>query len=166
MWIIEATGEVIKSPRSVEINGAQHQANIFRMWSKAELASIGIKPYSEVRNDPKYYNDGLGSTEEVNGEVTKTFVKVDKELDGLKDQFKSEAESVARSILAQSDWRIVEQVETGVPADAAWLTYRAAVRTARDTLMADLDAAADADGVKAVMDAFSWPVSPDAPQDV
>ena len=45
MWYVDSIG-LVKTPRGVTIDGIQHPRNIFTLWSKADLAAIGIKPAS------------------------------------------------------------------------------------------------------------------------
>ena len=42
MWYVDSIG-LVKTPRGVTIDGIQHPRNIFTLWSKADLAAIGIK---------------------------------------------------------------------------------------------------------------------------
>ena len=55
------------------------------LWSKEELAEIGIKPYSEVRPDTRYYSDGALTRAETDGEIVGTYAAIDKDVDALKD---------------------------------------------------------------------------------
>lgn len=67
MWITN-DNQTISSPRGITINGIQHPQTIFQLWTKPELAEIGIKPYH-----PAYAPAGervvSSTTEEVDGEV-------------------------------------------------------------------------------------------------
>ncbi len=45
MWYVDTIG-LIRTPRGITKDGVQHPRNIFRLWSKEELAAIGIKPAS------------------------------------------------------------------------------------------------------------------------
>ena len=66
MWIYN--NQTITSPRGITVNGVQHPETIFYLWSKPELAEIGIKPYH-----PAYPPAGQrvvsSRTEEVDGEI-------------------------------------------------------------------------------------------------
>ena len=60
MWFVGTTesGFVVNKPRGLTIDSIQYPRNIFALWSKAELAAIGILPYSETKPDTRYYNSG------------------------------------------------------------------------------------------------------------
>jgi hypothetical protein len=47
-------GKVIQSPKAFTHDGLQYSAQIFRSWSKDELAAIGVKPFREVNFDRKW----------------------------------------------------------------------------------------------------------------
>jgi len=67
MWITN-DNQTISAPRALTINGIQHPQTIFQLWTKPELAEIGIKPYH-----PAYAPAGervtSSATEEVDGEI-------------------------------------------------------------------------------------------------
>ena len=67
------------------IGDVQYPRNIFVLWSKEELAAIGIKPYSEVHPDSRYYSDGALTRTETDGEMVGTYAAVAKDVDALKD---------------------------------------------------------------------------------
>jgi len=72
MWITN-DNQTISAPRALTINGIQHPQTIFQLWTKPELAEIGIKPYH-----PAYAPAGervvSSSTEERDGEVYEIIV--------------------------------------------------------------------------------------------
>ena len=77
---------------------------------------------------------------------------------GLKTQWKEKQDKIAASLLAPSDWRVVKELEvnssfanarTAYP--SAWMTYRAAVRTACNTRQSEIDACSDVAALKELM---------------
>ena len=71
MWFVGNTevGFIVNKARGLTIGDIQYPRNIFVLWSKEELAAIGIKPYREVRSDSRYYSDGALTRTEVDGEM-------------------------------------------------------------------------------------------------
>lgn len=67
MWIT-TNNQTISTPRAITINETMYPQTIFQLWSKEELAAIGIKPYH-----PAYPPVGervtSSSTEERDGEI-------------------------------------------------------------------------------------------------
>ena len=57
MWYVDGIG-LVKTPRGLTIDGVQHPRNILTLWTKAELAAIGIKPASITAVDHRYKNTG------------------------------------------------------------------------------------------------------------
>ena len=65
MWYFN--GEVIKTPKAMTISDVTHPKTIFR--DSEMLASLGIKAYSTVTPDGRYYWNGELTTDESGDEV-------------------------------------------------------------------------------------------------
>ena len=102
MWYSETLG-VIKTPRPISKDGINHPRNIFRLWSKEELAALGIRPARVVTPDSRYYNTGSESYDLVDGEWVISYSTSDKDVDQLKTNMKAKVKSMASSTLTQSD---------------------------------------------------------------
>ena len=135
MWFVgeTATGFVVNKPRGLTINSVQYPRNIFALWSKEELAAIGIKPYSETRLDSRYYNQGALTRTETDGEMVGTYAAIDKDVDALKATMLSTVKSIAGSLQSQVDWYWSRAAKggTAVPADVA--THATAIYTVMDS---------------------------------
>ena len=70
MWIIN--NEIIKQPKGIRIGDTNHPESIFYLWSKPQLAEVGIKPYNPA-NVPEGYRVTGAYTEEIDGEVFERF---------------------------------------------------------------------------------------------
>jgi len=142
--------------------GNHYPANWLRLASAKQKAAAGlvetISSSSSVYDQrfywspttPKQLNDEAVLDEEGNdtGEVTS----------GLKTKYKIEQNSIAASLLAPSDWRVVKAMEVSGSYDAAqsalpdsWKTYRAAVRTTCNTRQTEIDACSDVDELKELL---------------
>ena len=82
----------------------QYPRNIFVLWSKEELAAIGIKPYSEVHPDQRYYTSGALTRTETDGDMVGTYAAVAKDVDALKATMLQSVKSIAGSLQSQVDW--------------------------------------------------------------
>ena len=131
MWFVGnvETGFVVNKPRGLTIDSVQYPRNIFALWSKEELAAIGVKPYSEVRPDSRYYSDGVLTRTESDGEIVGTYASLSKDMDHLKNNMLSTVKSVAGSLQSQVDWYWSRAAKggTAVPADVA--THATAIYT-------------------------------------
>ena len=148
MWYVDSIG-LVKTPRGVTIDGVQHPRNIFTLWSKADLAAIGIKPASITAVDSRYKNTGALTWDTSGAEVVGTYATTDKDVAGLKTEMKNSVQGLASSSLATSDWMQHREAEGGTAMPADWKTYRAAVRTASNTKETEIDALANLDAIKA-----------------
>ena len=150
MWYSPSHG-LIKSPRAIVKDGIQHPRQIFRLWSKAELANIGFHPARMSVADHRYYNT---SGEEYNfdaatNEWVISYGSSPRNVDDLKKSMKEKVKSIASSTLAQSDWMTHREADGGTAMPADWKTYRADVRAMSNTKESEIDALADLDAVKA-----------------
>ena len=83
MWYVDSIG-LVKTPRGVTIDGIQHPRNIFTLWSKADLAAIGIKPASITAVDQRYTNTGAITWDTSGAEAVGTYGTTDKVAADLK----------------------------------------------------------------------------------
>ena len=161
MWYSETLG-VIKTPRPVSFNGINHPRNIFRLWSKEELAALGIRPASIVTPDGRYYRTGATNYTLVNDEWVISYATTDRDVYHLKTGMKVKVKSIASSTLARSDWMRIREEDGGTTMPADWKTYRSDVRAMSNTKETEIDALDDLDAIKAYDEAGGdWPNDPD-----
>ena len=161
MWHSDSLG-VIRTPKEITVNGVTHPRQIFRKWSKAELAELGITPARVETPDQRYHNTGAETLTLVDGETVINYATTDKDVDQLKTSMKAKVKSIASSTLARSDWMRIREEDGGTSMSADWKTYRSDVRAVSNTKEAEIDALADLDAIKAY-DKVSgdWPNDPD-----
>ena len=164
MWYVDSIG-LVKTPRGVTIDGIQHPRNIFTLWSKAELAAIGIKPASITGVDSRYSNTGEITWDTSGAEAVGTYGTTDKVAADLKKSMTEQVQGHAGSLLSGSDWYTIREAEGGTACPADWKTYRAAVRTESNSKVTAIAALADLDAIIA-FDAATpitggWPNDPD-----
>ena len=142
-------------------NGIQYPANWLRLASQEERAAIGI---TEV-DDPASYDDrfywGVDNPKQL--EDISTFPEGSNvsvvESKGLKSIWSAQIKDTANKLLAQTDWMVIRKAErdVAIPEDTA--TYRAAVLTECDRLLADIESAADVLAFIDVVTNQGWPVN-------
>lgn len=134
MWFVGNTesGFVVNKPRGLTIDSIQYPRNIFALWSKAELAAIGILPYSETKPDTRYYNSGALTRTLVDGSVVGTYAEYPKDVENLKKSMLSSVRSQTGSLQSQVDWYWSRASKGGkaVPVDVA--EYALAIYTEMD----------------------------------
>jgi len=161
MWHSDTLG-VIRTPKEITVNGVTHPRQIFRKWSKAQLAELGITPARVEVPDQRYHNTGAETLTLVDGETVISYATTDRDVAQLKASMKDKVKSIASSTLAKSDWMQHREAEGGTAMPADWKTYRSDVRTASNTKEAEIDALADLDAIKAYDKAEDvWPNDPD-----
>ena len=105
-------------------NGIQYPPNWIRNAEVSSRLAVGITEAPPEKPFDRRFSDGW------NDEGTEQSWK---DIALLKSEYKSQQDSVAGSILSESDWRVIKAKETGGTIPTAWKTYRAAVRTAAYT---------------------------------
>ena len=80
MWYYDS--QIIASPKTMVISDITHPKGIFR--DATMLASLGIKPYREVRPDSRYYKPGSYSVDTSGDEVVGTYAGAVRDLATLR----------------------------------------------------------------------------------
>jgi len=164
MWYVDSVG-LVKTPRGLTIGGIQHPRNIFTLWSKAELAAIGIKPASITPVDSRYVNTGELTWNISGEEAVGTYATTDVDVADLKTNMTASVNSQAASKLVGSDWMSIRAADGGTAVPADWATYRTTVRTTANSKETAIAALADMAAIIAFDDATpitaGWPNDPD-----
>ena len=151
MWFVGnvETGFTVNKARGLTIGDVQYPRNIFVLWSKEELAAIGIKPYSEVHPDQRYYTSGALTRTESDGEMVGTYEAVAKDVDHLKNNMLSTVKSVAGSLQSHVDWYWSRAAKGGTAVPTAIATHATAIYTVMDAKESAIAAMTTLDEVKA-----------------
>jgi len=137
MWYGNSFG-VIKSPRSITLDGITHPSAVFR--SIATLATLGIAPARVESVDQRYANTGAESyTLADDGEWVISYATTDRPVDEVKDRIITDIKAYVGALLMPSDWRVIRASESGGSL-GDWATWRAAVREKGDSLEAGVQA--------------------------
>ena len=164
----------LKTPRQ----GTNYPANIFELWTEAELKAIGIYEITVDNTnlkDKKYYTNTAitytynSSPDTVTGaygtatalSLTDVLYTATDESNGLgtegeiktrglKTSHKEIINSKAYNRLQDSDWLVLRAAEGGTAVPSTWTTWRAAVRTKANSMCTQIDNAADVDALAAL----------------
>ena len=159
MWHSDTLG-VIRTPKEITINGVTHPRQIFRKWSKAQLAELGITPARVEHVDQKYYDTGAESMTLVDGETVISYATTPKSVDMLKTTMKAEVKAIAASKLAGSDWMTHREADGGTAMPVDWKNYRVAVRAESNEKEGEIEGLADREEIKGYSIHSGWPEEP------
>ena len=159
MWHSDTLG-VIRTPKEITIDGVTHPRQIFRKWSKAQLAELGITPARVEHVDQKYYDTGAESMTLVDGETVISYATTPKSVDMLKTTMKAEVKAIAAGMLSGSDWMTHREADGGTAMSVDWKNYRVAVRAESNEKEGEIDGLADLDAIKAYSISEGWPEEP------
>ena len=115
MWYFN--GEIIKTPKTMNIGGLQYNKELFQDADK--MSELGIKRYRSITPDGRYFTNGGYSVDESGDEVVGTYGSVGRDTDALTKQMLSSIKSQLTNRLAATDWYYLRKLRTGtdVPAD-------------------------------------------------
>jgi len=144
MWFVGNTvsGFVVKKPRGLTMNGIQYPKNIFTLWSKDELANIGIKPYSIAPFDDRYYDQGALTRTEVDGEVRGEFSNIEKDVAPVKQRMLKEVRGIMALEQSRIDWYWSRASKIGTPVPEDIQAHARALYATLETKEAEIDALA------------------------
>jgi len=145
MWFVGNTeaGFVVNKARGLTIGDVQYPRNIFVLWSKEELAAIGIKPYSEVHPDKRYYSDGALTRTETDGEMVGTYASVARDVDHLKSNMLGTVKSIAGSLQSAVDWYWSRAAKGGTAVPSVISTHATAIYTVMEAKESAIAALSD-----------------------
>ena len=144
MWYFNA--ETIKTPRAMVISDITHPKGIFR--DSEMLTSLGIKPYSEVTPDSRYYSNGAFTVDTSGAEVVGTYAGTAKDVDTLKAGMLDTINSQVASKQGAIDWywSRADKGGTAVPANIA--TYATTIYSEQATKESEVAALSTLDAIK------------------
>ena len=166
MWYSPSHG-LIKSPRAISKDGVDYPPQIFRKFSKAELANLGFHPARLSVADHRYYNTSgeQYAFDAATNEWVISYGSSERNVDDLKKSMKSKVQGIASSTLSASDWMSIREHDGGTAMPEDWKTYRAEMRTESNDKETAIDALADLDAIKSYDEAggvtAGWANDPD-----
>ena len=175
MWALVESNSVSKiyaRPTSLLLNGLRHPANIFNLWTKAELKAIGIyeitidytnskdKDYYQNTDITYTYNSSPDTVTGAYGTATAKSLNNTTSTDpstgnqstvyGLKTLHKNRVNSEANALLSTYDWYTLRATDGGTAVPSSVATYRTAVRTKANQMTTAIDNATDVDALAAL----------------
>ena len=138
MWYFN--GEIIKTPKTMVISDITHPKAIFR--DSDMLTSLGIKPYSEVTPDSRYYSRGELTLDTSGDEVVATYAGADRDVDTLKENMLNTINSQVKSKQGAIDWYWARADKGGTAVPSAISTYATTIyseQATKETEVAALD---------------------------
>ena len=129
MWYFD--GQIIKTPKAMLISDLKYSKALFRDASK--MAELGIKPYSQVTPDSRYYWQGSYTVDTSGDEVVGTYAGVDKDVATLKtDMLRIINDEVTRK-LGKIDWYWARADKGGTAVPSAISTYATTIYSEQAT---------------------------------
>ena len=180
MWALlnsdNTINKILTRPKALSIGDVNYPANIFSMWSKAELEALKIYKVvidnTNLKSNEYYINTNQtfafasGTVTASYGTATAkaiadTLYTAQNETDGLgtegevatkglKSYKKENINMEAAGLLQSTDWMVVRAAEGGTAVPGATTTWRAAVRTKANSMQAQIDGAANVDALAAL----------------
>jgi len=139
MWYYNS--QIIKTPKAMQIGDLKYGKALFK--DTAKMAELGIKPYSQVTPDSRYYHNGAYTVDTSGAEVVGTYAGTARTASDLTANMLDQTKSTITSAMEKIDWYWVRASKSGGEAvPSAIATYSAALYTeyaAKKTEIAALD---------------------------
>jgi hypothetical protein len=145
MWYYNS--QIIKTPKAMVISDITYPRGIFR--DAATLSSLGIKPYSEVTPDNRYYWNGAYTVDTSGVEVVGTYAGTARDVATLKTAMLEKANSTAASRHAAIDWYWSRADKGGTAVPGTIATYATALYSEHETIKTAIAALDTLDKIKA-----------------
>ncbi len=129
------------------ISDITYPRGIFR--DAATLSSLGIKPYSEVTPDNRYYWNGAYTVDTSGAEVVGTYAGTARDVATLKTSMLEKANSTAASRHAAIDWYWSRADKGGTAVPGTIATYATALYSEHETIKTAIAALDTLDKIKA-----------------
>ena len=144
MWYYNS--QIIKTPKAMVISDVTYPRGIFR--DAATLSSLGIKPYSEVTPDNRYYWNGAYTVDTTGTEVVGTYAGTARDVATLKTGMLDTINSQVSSKQGAIDWywARADKGGTAVPANIA--TYATTIYSEQATKESEVAALDTLDKIK------------------
>ena len=180
MWALlnsdNTINKILTRPKALSIGDVNYPANIFSMWTSAELEALGLYEIvidnSNLKSQEYYINtnqtfafaDGVVTASfgtATAKAIADTLYTAQDETDGfgtegevasrgLKYNHKETINQQAGGLLQETDWMVIRAVEGGTAVPSDITTWRAAVRTKANAMQVQIDGAADVDALTAL----------------
>jgi len=139
MWYYNS--QIIKIPKAMQIGDLKYSKGLFK--DTAKMAELGIKPYSQVTPDSRYYWNGAYTVDTSGAEVVGTYAGTARNVASLTASMLDTTKAAVTSAMEKIDWYWVRASKSGGTAvPSAIATYSAALYTeyaAKKTEIAALD---------------------------
>jgi hypothetical protein len=129
MWYFN--GQIIKTPKSMTIGDKRYPKEIFQ--DSSTLSSLGIKPYSSVTPDSRYYLLGSYSVDTSGDEVVGTYAETAKDLATLRTGMLERTNVHVASLHAEIDWYWIRASKGGTAVSTAMKNYATALYSEHET---------------------------------
>jgi len=143
MWYFN--GEVIKTPKAMTISDVTHPKTIFR--DSEMLVSLGIKAYSTVTPDSRYYWNGELTTDESGDEVVGTYAGTERDVDTLKASMLDTINSQVASKQGEIDWYWAREDKGGTAVPSEISDYATTIYSEQATKESEVDALSTLDEI-------------------
>ena len=143
MWYFN--GQIIKTPKSMEISDVLYPRTIFR--DSTTLTSLGIKAYREVTPDARYYWNGEFTVNTSGSEVVGTYASTARDVATLKVNMLEKARTSVAIRLADIDWYWSRAAKGGTAVPSNISTYATTLYSEHETIKTAINAISDLAGV-------------------
>ena len=137
MWYYNS--QIIKTPKAMQIGDLKYSKALFK--DTAKMAELGIKPYSQVTPDSRYYHNGAYTVDTSGDEVVGTYAGTDRTVSDLTANMLDQTKDAVATAMERIDWYWVRASKSGGEAvPSAIATYSDTLYTEYAAKKTEIDA--------------------------
>jgi len=137
MWYYNS--QIIKTPKAMQIGDLKYSKALFK--DTAKMAELGIKPYSQVTPDSRYYHNGAYTVDTSGDEVVGTYAGTARTVSDLTANMLEKTKAAVTSKMEAIDWYWVRASKSGGEAvPSAIATYSDTLYTEYAAKKTEIDA--------------------------
>ena len=137
MWYYNS--QIIKTPKAMQIGDLKYSRGLFK--DAAKMAELGIKPYSQVTPDSRYYHNGAYTVDTSGDEVVGTYAGTARTVSDLTANMLDQTKDAVATAMERIDWYWVRASKSGGEAvPSAIATYSDTLYTEYAAKKTEIDA--------------------------
>jgi hypothetical protein len=137
MWYYSS--QIIKTPKAMQIGDLKYSKALFK--DTAKMSELGIKPYSQVTPDSRYYHNGAYTVDTSGDEVVGTYAGTARTVSDLTANMLDQTKDAVATAMERIDWYWVRASKSGGEAvPSAIATYSDTLYTEYAAKKTEIDA--------------------------
>ncbi len=157
MYYREKSAQYVIAGQPFSIEGISYPSNWVNLSSESDKMRLELVEVKRINQpaDKRYY-----WVAEILEGAELRYVNTPKDLDELKSKSIDDINKTVNSLLVSSDWRVIKSLETEIPMELKWKSWRDTVRAFADTKKVLVNNSNSLEEFKDILINIKWPEVP------